>query len=223
MTVIGEGFTNNEAFASNANVAICFIVPIIAYGFLGLETMTVTAYEARDLRSLRTPSQYIAYIILALYLFCAIGEFLNVEWTNKALPSKYIHVITNETKTQRSSTQIGSGAIIVVAAFEAGHKKIAGLLNGCLTFAALSAANSALYVASRVLYGMTRSIGPRSRFAIFRGLGSVWNRTGVPVRALWVSFVAFVWLPFLRLQGGIGVTDVKFSRISSRGFRVDAV
>lgn len=186
-------------------------MPIIAYGFLGLETMTVTAYEARDLRSLRRPSQYIAYFILALYLFCAIGEFLNVEWTNKALPSKYVNAITNGTETQGSSTQIGSGAIIVVAAFEAGHKKIAGLLNGCLIFSALSAANSALYVASRVLYGMTRSIGPRSRFAIFRGLGNVWNRTGVPVRALWVSFVAFVWLPFLRLKGGIAITDVGFS------------
>ncbi|KAI4213248.1 MAG: hypothetical protein LQ351_004194 [Letrouitia transgressa] len=146
--------------------------------------MTVTAYEARDLRSLRIPSQYIAYFILALYLFCAIGEFLNVEWTNRALPSKYVNAITNGTETQGSSTQIGSGAIIVVAAFKAGHTKIAGLLNGCLIFAALSAANSALYVASRVLYGMTRSIGPRSRFSIFRGLGNVWNKTGVPVRAL---------------------------------------
>ncbi|KAL9044577.1 MAG: hypothetical protein Q9214_002298 [Letrouitia sp. 1 TL-2023] len=145
--------------------------------------MTVTAYEARDLRSLRRPSQYIAYFILALYLFCAIGEFLNVEWTNTALPSKYVNAITNGTEIQGSSTQIGSGAIIVVAAFETGHKKIAGLLNGCMIFSALSAANSALYVASRVLYGMTRSIGPRSRFAIFRGLGSVWNKTGVPVRA----------------------------------------
>lgn len=185
-----------------------FVIPIIAYGFLGLETLTVTVYEARDLRSIRIPSQVIAYVILALYLFCAIGEFLNVEWRNLALPSKYINPNIISKDAGRQNKQIGAGAIIVVAAFEAGHKKIAGVLNGCIIFSALSAANSSLYVASRVLYGMTRNIHPRSRFAIFRGLGSVWNKTGVPIRALWVSFLAFAWLPFLRLRGGIAIEDV---------------
>lgn len=188
-----------------------FVVPIIAYGFLGIESLTVTAYEARDLRSIRIPSQVIAYVILALYLFCAIGEFLNVEWKNSGLPSKYINPNNRDSKDAGThNTRIGAGAIIVVAAFETGHKKIAGLLNGSIIFSALSAANSALYVASRVLYGMTRSIDPRSPFAIFRGLGSVWNRTGVPVRALWISFLGFCWLPFLRLKGGIAIDDVGF-------------
>ena len=170
--------------------------------------MTVTAYEARDLRSIRRPSQCIAYIILGLYLFCIIGELLNVEWTNSALPEKYVNPIRKVTANGDGNGQIGSGAIIVVAAFQAGHKKIAGLLNGCMMFSALSAANSSLYVASRVLYGMTRDIHPDSPMAIFKGLSSVWSRTGVPIRALWVSFLAFIWLPFLRLKGGIAIADV---------------
>ena len=168
----------------------------------------MTAYEARDLRSVRIPSQVVAYFILALYLFCAIGEFLNVEWRNLALPSKYINPNTDSMDAAKDDTQIGVGAIIVVAAFQAGHKRVAGVLNGCLIFSALSAANSSLYVASRILYGMTRDIHQRSRFAIFRGFGSVWNKTGVPMRALWISFFGFVWLPFLRLRGGIAIEDV---------------
>lgn len=173
-----------------------------------METLTVTAYEARDLRSIRIPTQVIAYVIQFSYMFCAIGEFLNVEWTDSALPSKYINRKTFSDEIGNQNTKVGAGAIIVVAAFNAGRKKIAGLLNGCMIFSALSVANSSLYMASRVLYGMTRDIHPRSPFAIFRGLGGVWNPTGVPVRALVVSFLGFVWLPFIRLKGGIAIEDV---------------
>lgn len=178
-----------------------------------METLTVTAYEARDLRSIRIPTQVIAYVILFLYRFCALGEFLNVEWTDLALPSKYINRKTSSDDIEKQNTKIGAGAIIVIAAYRAGLKKIAGLLSGCIIFSALSAANSSLYMASRILYGMTRDIHPRSRFAIFKGLGSVWNKTGVPVRALTVSFFGFVWLPFLRLKGGIAIEDVGFCHL----------
>lgn len=205
---IKDGFRNNHAFASNTVVAFCYVVPIIAYGFLGVESVTVIAYEARDLKSIRLSSQYIAYVCLALYLFCAIGEFINVEWTNTLLPLKYVNPNMKEAARHEHDTDINSSAIIVIAAFEAGQKKIAGVLNGCIMFSALSAANSSLYVASRVLYGMTRDMNPRSPLAPLKGLGRVWNKTGVPVRALWVSFGAFVWLPFLRWKGGIAVSDL---------------
>ena len=175
-----------------------------------METLTVTAYEARDLRSIRTSTQVIAYVILCSYLFCAIGEFHNVEWTDPALPSKYINRKTFSDDVQNQNAKLSTGAIFVIAAFNAGRKKMAGFLNGCMIFSALSAANSSLYMASRILYGMTRDIHPRSPFAIFSGLGSVWNQTGVPVRALTVSFLGFVWLPFLRLKGGIAIEDVGF-------------
>lgn len=195
-----------------------YVVPIIAYGFLGVESVTVIAYEARDLKSIRLSSQYIAYVCLALYLFCAIGEFINVEWTNTLLPLKYVNPNMKEAARHEHDTDINSSAIIVIAAFEAGQKKIAGVLNGCIMFSALSAANSSLYVASRVLYGMTRDMNPRSPLAPLKGLGRVWNKTGVPVRALWVSFGAFVWLPFLRWKGGIAVSDVRPPLVALEGF-----
>lgn len=172
--------------------------------------MTVIAYEAKDLRSIRLSSKYIAWVALGLYLFCAIGEFINVEWTNPALFPKYLSRPTSHAaEPHRRDTEVSSTAIIVVAAFQAGKKRLAGLLNGCMIFSALSAANTSLYISSRVLYGMTRDINPQSRLAVFSGLSRVWHKTGVPVRALWLSFISFVWLPFLRWKGGISVTDVR--------------
>ena len=169
----------------------------------------MTAYEARDMSAIRRSSQVIAYFILALYLFCVIGEYLNVGWTNPALPLDPNGSRTKRTNDTSEDEHIGPGAIIVIAAYHLGYKKLAGVLNGCIIFSALSAANSSLYVASRILYGMTRDIHPRSRFVIFKGLGRVWNKTGVPVRALWLSFISFVWLPFLRLKGGIAIASVR--------------
>lgn len=174
----------------------------------------MTAFEAKDLPSLRRPSQCIAYFVLAIYLFCVIGEYLNVNWTDKSLPPRYVNQKPPVERRQSSDLsdieiKLKSQAVIVIAALRAGHTKMAGLLNGCMIFSALSAANTSLYVASRVLYGMTEKIDRFSKIGFLQGLGSVWNRTGVPVRALCVSFIAFVWLPFLRLKGGIGVSDVR--------------
>ena len=51
--------------------------------------VAITAFEARDIRSLRRPSQIMAYFVMGIYLFCVIGELLNVSWTNQALPEIY--------------------------------------------------------------------------------------------------------------------------------------
>ena len=184
-----------------------FALPIIAYAFLGLESITVMAYEARDLPSIRKPSQYIAYFTLALYLFAAIGEYLNVSWLDQFLPVEYRNSIRRRETGDKS--QIGPGAIAVVAAVEAGHESVAWAINGFMIFAALSAANSSLYISSRILYGMCRDIQPLSPFSGLRKIGCVWSKNGVPLRALWVSAIAFMWLPFLRLKGGQSISDVR--------------
>ena len=189
------------------------IIPIITYGFTGIEIMTVTASEARDLRSLRRPSQYIAYFVFAIYFFCSVGELLNVNWTDSALPHHYVRSATS-LSTDGSETMEQSGrsqALVVIAALKANNHQVAGFLNGCLVFSALSAANTSLYVGSRVLYGMARKKKRSPRFQYLKGLGAVWSRTGVPVRALIVSYLAFIWLPFLRLRGDIAVSDVSVS------------
>ena len=175
--------------------------------------IAVTAFEARDLNSLRKSSQLIAYFISALYLFCVIGELLNVEWTNKALPEIFGGLHTDHVEVYGGRSR--SRAIIIIAAIEAGYPKMAGFLNGCMIFAALSASNTALYVASRSLYGMTRTIRPWKCFRALRVLGSVWHRNGVPMWALLISAVAFVWLPFLELKGGYAIADVRYYLVYS--------
>lgn len=185
-------------------------MPIISYGFLGVETVTVTAYEAISITSIKRPSQMIAYFVFAIYLFCILGEYMNIYWEDPALPKNYINPQPriHQRQTEREEEHFKSQAIIVIAALRAGDPKMAGFLNGCMMFSALSAANTSLYIASRVLYGMTRKIEKFSKMKWLRGLGSVWNRTGVPVRALCASLVAFVWLPFLRLKALVAIEDV---------------
>lgn len=190
-----------------------YVIPIITYGFISVEMIAVTAFEARDLNSLRKSSQLIAYFISALYLFCVIGELLNVEWTNKALPEIFGGLHTDDAGVYGGRPR--SRAVIIIAAVEAGYPKTPGFLNGCMIFAALSASNTALYIASRSLYGMTRTIRPWKCFRGLRVLGSVWHRNGVPMWALLISAVAFVWLPFLELRGGYAIADVRYYLVYS--------
>ena len=188
-----------------------FAIPIIAYGYLGVESVSVTAFEARDLRSLRFASQTIAYFVVTIYLFCAIGEFLNIDWSDVSLPQIYGGI--NEASVKNGNPFPNSRAVIVITAFRAGYRRTAGLLNGCMIFSALSAANTALYISSRTLYGMTRKINPWRWFRVLKLLGNVWPKSGVPMWALFVSFLAFYWLPFLQLRGGYAIADVSFTRI----------
>ena len=186
---------------------ISYVIPIVAYAFVGIESVSVTAFEARDLRSLRVASQTVSYFVIAIYLFCGIGEFLNVEWSDGALPQ--IYGGANEASVKKGQAVHNSRAIIVIAAFRAGYTRAAGFLNGCLIFSALSCSNTALYMASRTLYGMTRKISPWRSLQVLKFLGSVWPKTGVPMWALFISFLAFYWLPFLQLHGGYAVADVR--------------
>ena len=166
--------------------------------------IAITAFEARDLRSLRIPSQLIAYFVVAIYFLLAIGEFLNVKWVDTPLPEIY-GINGTSVETSRSH------AVFVIAAVAAGYKRWPGLLNGFMIFSALSASNSSLYVASRALYGMTRTISPWGWASFLKNLGDVWHRTGVPMVALFVSFLAFLWLPFLQLKRGYAIEDVSYS------------
>ena len=171
--------------------------------------VAITAFEARDLQSLRIPSQTIAYFVVVIYLLLAIGEFLNVKWVDTPLPAVYGISGTSVETTSRSH------AVFIIAAVAAGYKRWPGLLNGFMIFSALSASNSSLYVASRALYGMTRTISPWGWASFLKELGSVWHKTGVPMWALFVSFVAFLWLPFLQLKRGYAIEDVSYTSDSA--------
>ena len=200
-------------------ISLSYAIPLIAYSFLGVEIVAVTAFEARDLKSLRGSSQIIAYVILLIYFLCAIGETLNVKWTNSDLPVIYGGVGNSTATSTTSDTTTGSSSMIIIAAVKAGIANMPGFLNGCLLFSVLSASNTSLYVASRTLYGLTRKI-PRSAnpfMKIFHSFSFVIPSTGVPAAALIVSAISFFWLPFLQLKGGYAIQAVSRSKLSSTG------
>jgi amino acid transporter len=172
--------------------------------------VTVTAFEARTMRSLRLPSQSISYVVFALYFLCTIGEALNVDWMNKNLPfiDDGSHIKSPPLTNPASST------LPIIATWQAGHHKLAGVINGLLIFSVLSASNTALYTASRTLYGMTREVPTSNTVGrILKKFSLVVPQTGVPAAALAISAIAFLWLPCIALDAGYAVQDVRIPMI----------
>jgi amino acid transporter len=181
---------------------------MIAFGFLGIETVAVTAFEAHTSRSLRLPSQSIAYVVLLLYFLCLLGQCLNVSWRDEHLPLIYGGIGDSTTNTNELKNPTSSN-LTIIALWAQGQKGLAGFLNGAMIFSVISAANTSLYVASRTLYGIARDV-PTTNW-LGKSLNSfsvVVPKTGVPARALIFSAVAFLWLPFLSLKGGYAVQYV---------------
>jgi amino acid transporter len=188
-----------------SNIAKSYSLPLAAYEFLGVEIVAVTAFEARRMRSLRLPSQTISYTVTFLYSIVTIGEALNVDWLNKNLPVIY----GSYHQQPPPITDPPSSSLPIVSTWQSGHRRLAGAINGFLIFSVLSASNTALYVASRTLYGMTREI-PKTNIVgrSLRKLGLVVHKTRVPAAALVMSAIAFIWLPFVQLIEGFAVQDV---------------
>ena len=63
-------------------------IPIVAYGYIGVEIVAVTALEAKDPRkSIKYPAKLIAWLTAAIYFLSALGFYLNVAWNDASLPS----------------------------------------------------------------------------------------------------------------------------------------
>jgi amino acid transporter len=190
-------------------ILVSYAIPIVAYSYIGIEAIAVTAFEAKNSTSLKWPSKIIAYAIFVMYFLCTLGEVLTVKWTDPRLPLIYGGV-GNGTTSANTNTPPNSTIIVVNAAWAAGYRTLAGFLNGCLIFSALSASNTDLYVSSRTLYGIARDISPQSwlgKIVRFVHL-SVVTQTGVPAGAILFSFLSFIWLPFLQWKGGYAIQDV---------------
>jgi amino acid transporter len=99
--------------------------------------------------------------------------------------------------------------MVVIAAWQAGWAKTASFVNACLIFSVVSQANSSLYAASRTMYGMTREM-PKTNWFLkkLRFLSLVERFTHVPVWALVVTALSFIWLPFLSFPTGFAIADV---------------
>lgn len=178
--------------------------PIVSYGFLGVDIIAVTAFEARNPKALRFPAKWIAYVAFLLQFFIVLGEVLVVKWNDSSLRPL-------EQRSVSDSNEDPSVPILLLGPSEASIRFLPGFLAGCAIFCILSGANTALYVASRTLFGLTREIPSNHHVWLVRALsrlGTTTPRTHVPAWALLISAVSFSWLPFLHLKHGYSIQDV---------------
>lgn len=189
-------------------------IPTLTYGFLGVEIVAVTAFEALDRRSLRLPTRWIAWIMTLLYLFVAIpGAFL-IDWHARYLADPEITSGKATVSRRADPPPPPAGCYhqtypyIVLAAETYGNRDAGRFFLLCIIYFCISAANTALYVASRTLYGIFRPLGQREHRELRwweqardlpHLLGSLSSRQ-VPVAAIIVSALSWIWLIALRAR-----------------------
>ena len=171
--------------------------------------MSTAAAEARAPQDLRFPAKYIAPVVSFLYLILAIMLAFVVNWQDHELPRYFgiKHSLRSsgafkESANHSAPMNFSSNSVLVIAVLNSGIPKLPGFLVGALTFASLSAASVALYVASRTLYSLARSLASTvdttswslKQIAKLRST----NARGVPGPALIVSALLLgAWLPAL--------------------------
>ncbi|KAF8533886.1 amino acid permease-domain-containing protein [Trichophaea hybrida] len=216
---IGMGPKNDPSLAHNAGVAFCIAVPIVAFAFVGIETVAVTAFEARDPHnSIKKPAKYIAYFTWLIYMACVCAFAAAVSWDDPNLYRPYnestMTNTTNATTTldRRGVKSNGSDSVLIIALEKhpgLGLKALPGAMTVCLIIVVLSTANTALYVSSRTLYGLTSRIEPDERSWLMRFFAKFARTTepngsfgsNVPIWAILASAVLFAWVHVLRVGG----------------------
>jgi yeast amino acid transporter len=186
------------------------------FAYVGVELVTVTAFEAKNPADLRLPAKNIAYVVLIIYALTIGGISANVEWFDKNLPQFYsqplisTYGMNNITLghtpiINQTMALLGTSFAPLIATLEAGsaYIPVTTALLVLLIYSALSCANANLYVASRALYGLTRDLNLASNNwfeSLFAHLNIVTVKWRVPLWSI-IASVALVssWLPFVRL------------------------
>ncbi|KUJ18808.1 uncharacterized protein LY89DRAFT_505325 [Mollisia scopiformis] len=224
-----DGVRNNPEVAHSHIEAVLMCIPLAIFSYIGVELITVTAFEARTNRELQFPSKHIAVIIFVIYMVSIGGFAANIEWFNQNLPQFLSQDRINVTAIPAANLNSTLGhfprswqvlpnlhnitAAPVVAVMEAGVPVLPGLLIGFLIYSGMSAANTALYVSSRTLYGLTRQLRQDDDRFVKRTiakLNTVSPKTRVPIWALIFSCFIFAgWLPFAHFQSSFTQEELK--------------
>lgn len=170
-----------------------------------MEIVSAAGAEAKAPQDLRFPAKYIAPVISGLYLLLALMFAFDVSWQDPELP-RYFGIkpqsrgneTSEKSKNQSTPKVFTSNSVLIIAVLNSGIPKLPGFLVAALTFINLSAASVALYVASRTIHSLARTIDTTSRslqqIAKLRNT----NARGVPGPALIVSALLLgAWLPAL--------------------------
>jgi amino acid transporter len=197
----------------------------VTISFIGVEIIAVTAFEAAKPRELHSPAKNIAWVTLVIYLLSIGGFIANVEWFNQNLPTLLSQPLVNISLPNFdlghipvfNKTGLPISAAPVIAAWQVDASTVAGLLTGFLIYSGLSCANVSLYVASRTLYGITRSIDNEDKrwfVRMFAKLNVVTHRTRIPIYSILISAIIFAtWLPFVHFSTGFTQEEVRYNII----------
>jgi amino acid transporter len=192
--------------------AFLMSLSIAAFAFVGVETTAAFALEARVTeernptnsrtigKTVKFSAVYISFLAGVMYVLAGVLVTLNIPWNDPRLPR--MSWVTGPSEVSSGST---ASAFVLVA--EASKVPgLAGTVNFFLMFTALTCANTNLYVASRSLFSLTRSLdgGPRQPWYVrlLAYFGKT-NARKVPLRALIASCI-FAWIPFLYLASEHG-------------------
>ena len=183
--------------------------------------VTMTAFEARDSESIKFPAKNITWVVTTIYTLTTLVFMMNVRWTDPSLP-EFLNQgqvglsggpdllrFANVPNTVQGSR---SNSVPVIAAMNAGLNALPGFVTGAFIYSALSTANTALYVASRAMFGLTREIRKERDSGWFiraiARLSTVESRTRSPWWALLLSILVLCWLPFQRVNSGYSKQEV---------------
>ncbi|KAI9894305.1 MAG: hypothetical protein M1814_003061 [Vezdaea aestivalis] len=150
-----------------------------AFAYIGVEIVAMTAGEAKyPRRDIPFAAKFVWLITISLYVFSVMFVSLCVPWTNTKLLKL----------SDPRARNTGAASPFIIALSEAGYAVVPSLTNAGYVFAAWTAANTGLYVASRTLYGMCQGMTKeRNRFLWPLGRTRVSN--GAPVPAIVASCV----------------------------------
>jgi yeast amino acid transporter len=184
-------------------------IPVAIFAYIGVELLTTTAFEARDPKEMKFPASNVGWFSLVLYALSTGSFVANVSWQDQQLPKLFKQALVKPDSVifpPFPDDWPQTHAAPLIALLRQNQRTLPAIVNGCLIYSGVSCANTALYVASRQLYGLARSIKVdrgSSRFArIFVSLSAVHPKWQTPWMSIFVSGLVLVWLPFIKLRTG---------------------
>ena len=198
---------HDKGVADSWGQAFFMSISIAAFAFVGVEITAASALEARVPKeknptaskaigkTVKFSAVYISPLTALFYVAAGLLFTLNIKWDDPLLPRM-------SWAKGPPLASIGSGlSAVVLIARESGIDGLAGTLNVFLMITALTGAHTNLYVASRTLFSLTRTLdgGPGQPWYIqtLAYFGKT-NSHRVPLRAL-IASCCFTWVPFLYL------------------------
>ncbi|RYP90934.1 hypothetical protein DL770_002939 [Monosporascus sp. CRB-9-2] len=209
--------------AANWGTALLMAMSTAAFSYVGVEIVAASAMEVRwpkskertdsglsshsELSSLigktvKFSAIWISVLATITYSVSGILVSFNLPRNSCRLP-RFSWAPSEVCEVQEAEAKTSSAFVTIAELSEI--PGLAHVFNFFLVFTALTCAMTNLYVASRSLFGLTSRLDDsRGQPWFLRALAWLGktNKHKVPMRAMITSALAFVWVPFLRLEGG---------------------